>query len=74
MSQAIDRILEEVRNLSPEEQIRLRETLNAQPLTADSQRQSAAKNLFGKYSHAPAASAEFSARKADEIDQDKNNW
>ncbi len=67
MSQAIDRILAEVRNLSQEERMCLREALNTQPLTADSRRQSAAKELFGKYAHAPTSSAEFSARKAAEM-------
>ena len=67
MSQAIDRILEEVRHLSPEEQICLREALNTRSLAVDSQRQSTAKELFGKYAHAPTSSAEFSARKAAEM-------
>ena len=67
MSQAVDRILEEARNLSLEEQMCLREALNARPLTIDPRRQSAAKELFGKYAHAPTSSAEFSARKAAEM-------
>ena len=67
MSQAVNRILEEVRNLSPEERLCLREALNTQSLVEDSPRQFAAKELFGKYAYASTSSAEFCARKAAEM-------
>ena len=47
--------------------MRLREALDAQLPTTESQRQVAAKELFGRYAHAPTSSAEFAARKAAEM-------
>ena len=73
MSQAVEHILEEVRGLSLEEQVRLREALNAQSTTATPSSRSAAEELFGKYAHAPTSSAEFSARKAAEMLEEEHS-
>jgi hypothetical protein len=67
MSRSVDRILEEAQALTPEERLRLRELLTTPRPKIDAQREDAARELFGKYAHAPTSSEEFCARKAAEI-------
>ena len=75
MSATLDRIIEEIQQLSPDEQRQLREILNREPhepstgtLTPEQQRRAdLIRSIRGKYAHLPTSSAEFAARKADEI-------
>lgn len=76
MSQALDRIIEEVRQLSPDEQERLREMLNrkqhlfASDTHTDEQARRAdlIRSIRGKYAHLQTSSDDFAARKAEEIE------
>jgi hypothetical protein len=67
MSQAIERILEEVRSLTPEERCQLLESLRGvSPLPARTSSEFAGR-VYGKYAHVRTSSEDFCARKADEI-------
>jgi hypothetical protein len=76
MSQALDRILEEVRQLSPDERRQLRERLNYEahitpsPVPRDVQAERAAliTSVRGKYAHVPTSSEAFNQRKQEEIE------
>ena len=75
MSQTLDRIIEEVRQLAPDERRQLREMLDREPhpLTSDSltpeqaRRAALIRSIRGKYAHLPTSSDDFAARKAEEI-------
>ena len=68
MSAVLDRVLEEARALSPEEQRRLCEALNEQIRQGEqSERDALASSIRGKYANVLTSSEEFAARKADEI-------
>lgn len=76
MSQALDRIIEEVRHLSPDEQRQLREMLDREerPSAGDeyqterSRRIALSRTIRGKYAHLGTSSDDFAARKAEEIE------
>lgn len=67
MSQAIERILEEVRSLSPEERRQLLESLQDPSPAAASTSFEFADRVYGKYAHVRTSSEDFCARKADEV-------
>ena len=67
MSQAIERILEEVRSFTPEERRQLLESLQGSPPLPASTSSEFADRLYGKYAHVRTSSEDFCARKADEI-------
>ncbi|MBA2646081.1 MAG: hypothetical protein H0U81_04705 [Pyrinomonadaceae bacterium] len=61
MSATLDRIIEEVRQLLPDEQRQLRDVLDREARTAELRR------IQGKYAHLTTSSESFAARKAEEI-------
>jgi hypothetical protein len=61
VSAALDRIIEEVRALTPDEQQQLREMLEREARTAELRR------IQGKYAGTGAGSEGFAAEKAEEI-------
>lgn len=61
MSATLDRIIEEVRQLPPDEQQRLREVLDREARTAELRR------IQSKYAHLTTSSESFAMRKAQEI-------
>lgn len=62
MSSTLDRIIEEVRALNPDEQQRLRELLEREARTAELRR------VRGKYAHIPTGSDKFAREKQEEIE------
>lgn len=68
MSATLDRIIAEVRALSPDEQRQLRELLDreARPAEQD-ERNRLAESIRGKYRDVLTSSEEFAARKAEEV-------
>jgi hypothetical protein len=66
MSQAIERILEEVRSFTPEERRQLLESLQGSPPSPGSTSSEFAGRVYGKYAHVRTSSEDFCARKADE--------
>jgi hypothetical protein len=76
MSQALDRILAEVRQLSPDERRQLRERLDREahiapsPAQRDVQAERAAliTSVRGKYAYVPTSSEAFNQRKQEEIE------
>ncbi len=68
MSATLDRIIEEVRALSPEEQRQLRELLDGEARkTEQEERNRLAASIRGKYRDVLTSSEDFAARKAEEI-------
>ena len=67
MSQAIERILEEVRSFTPEERRQLLESLQGSPPLPASTSSEFAGRVYGKYAHVRTSSEDFCARKADEV-------
>ena len=69
MSTTLDKIIEEVRQLSPDEQRQLRELLDGgEPHDAERMRRTAlSRTIRGKHAHLGVSSEEFAARKAEEI-------
>jgi hypothetical protein len=68
MSATLDKIIEEVRTLSPEEQRQLREMLDREAQASEQSRRAAlSRSIRGKYAHLGVSSDEFAARKAEEI-------
>ena len=76
MSQALDRILEEVRQLSPDERRQLRERLAREAHIAPSSAQRDVQaeraplitSVRGKYAYVPTSSEAFNQRKQEEIE------
>lgn len=62
MSTSLDKIIEEVRALTPDEQQQLRELLDREARTAE------LRQIQGKYAHLGVSSEDFAARKAEEIE------
>jgi hypothetical protein len=62
MSSSLEKIIEEVRALSAEEQRQLRELLDREMRTAELRR------IQSKYAHLTTSSEAFAARKAEEIE------
>lgn len=68
MSVTLDKIIEEVRSLSPEEQRQLRELLDKEmQLSEQEKRDHLAAGIRGKYRDVLTGSDEFATRKANEI-------
>ncbi len=68
MSTTLDRIIEEVRALSPEEKQQLLEMLEHEtPRSEQSRRAARSRNIRGKYAHLGVSSNDFAVRKAEEI-------
>ncbi len=68
MSTTLDRIIEEVRALPPDEQKVLREMLDKESRTAEQSRRLAlSRTIRGKYAHLNTSSDDFAAQKAEEI-------
>ena len=68
MSATLDKIIEEVRALSPEEQQQLREMLERETRSFEQSRRAAlSRTIRGKYAHLGVSSDDFAARKAEEI-------
>lgn len=67
MSTTLDKIIEEVRALSPEEQRQLREMLDGEARSAEQEeRNRLSSRIRGKYRDVLTSSEEFAARKAEE--------
>ncbi len=64
MSATLDRIIEEVRQLPPDEQQRLRDVLDEE---RQERKHRPAESIRGKYRDVLTSSEEFAARKAEEI-------
>lgn len=68
MSHVLDKIIEEVRALSPDEQQLLREMLDREQHDAErARRADLSRQIRGKYSHLPTSSDDFARLKAEEI-------
>jgi hypothetical protein len=68
MSATLDKIIEEVRALSPEEQQQLREMLERETHNSEQEKRAAlSRSIRGKYAHLGVSSDDFAARKAEEI-------
>lgn len=68
MSPLLEKIIEEVKTLTPEEQQQLRELLNGQPDSGEqAERDRLASSIRGKYAGILTSSDEFAARKAEEL-------
>jgi hypothetical protein len=67
MSQGLERMLEEVRNLTPDERRQLLEALHAAPPARVFPRLEIVDRVLGKYAHVHTSSDDFCAGKADEI-------
>ncbi len=68
MSATLDRIIEEVKALPPEERRQLWEVLNTEANDSERSRRAAlARSIRGKYRDVLTSSEEFAARKAAEI-------
>ncbi len=68
MSATLDKIIEEVRQLPPDEQRQLREMLDRETNNSEQSRRAAlSRAIRGKYAHLGVSSDEFAARKAEEI-------
>ncbi len=65
MSTTLDKIIEEVRQLPPDEQRQLREMLERD--SEQSRRATLSHTIRGKYAHLGVSADEFAARKAEEI-------
>ncbi len=69
MSVTLDKIIEEVRQLPPDEQRQLRAVLDQEAQsTEQAERNRIAHSIRGKYAHVLTSSDEFAARKAEEIE------
>ena len=75
MSLALERVLEEVQNLTPEERWQLLEALRAAPpARVVPPRLEIVDRVHGKYAHVRTSSEDFCARKAHEIAlEDRSN-
>lgn len=68
MSTTLDRIIEEVRALPPDEQKVLRELLDKESRDSEQARRIAlSRTIRGKYAHLNISSDDFAAQKAEEI-------
>jgi hypothetical protein len=68
MSATLDKIIKEVRTLTPEEQQQLLEMLEQEsPNSERARRVALARQIRGKYRDALSSSEEFIARKAEEV-------
>ncbi len=68
MSATLDRIIEETKSLTPEEQQQLRAALDAQVRPAEqAERDRLASQIRGKYADLLSSSEEFARRKSEEI-------
>ncbi len=68
MSHVLDRIVEEVRGLPPNERQLLSEMLfREQHLAERSRRAALSRQIRGKYAHLPTSSEDFARRKTEEI-------
>jgi hypothetical protein len=71
MSATLDKIIEEVRALLPDERRQLLELLEQETPDYERARRSAlARNIRGKYAHLPTGSAEFIALKRKETERE----
>jgi hypothetical protein len=68
VSQAFERILEEVRGLTDPERTRLLRELENRILARAHTKPAAVGQLFGKYAFVPTSSDAFCSRKADELE------
>jgi len=74
MSLALERVLEEVQNLTPDERRQLLEALRAAPPARVPPRLEIVDRVHGKYAHVRTSSEDFCARKAHEIAvEDRSN-
>ena len=65
----LEKIIEDVRALTPDEQRELREMLNREAMSEEHARRAAiVKSIRGKYARVPTRSEEFAAHKQEEID------
>jgi len=68
MSATLDKIIEEVRSLTTEEQKQLLEMLEHETHSSEqSRRATLSSSIRGKYAHLGVSSDDFAARKAEEI-------
>jgi hypothetical protein len=73
MSATLDKIIEEVRALSPEEQRQLREMLEQEAHHSEQERRAAlSRSIRGKYRDVLTSGEVFAARKAEEIALEDN--
>ena len=68
MSPLLEKIIEEVKTLTPEEQSQLRDLLNSQPSSGEqAERDRLANSIRGKYAGILTSSDDFAARKDEEL-------
>jgi hypothetical protein len=68
MSATVDKIMEEFRELPPDEQQRLLEMLEREKQGSERERRAAlSRNIRGKYAHLPTGSDDFARLKREEI-------
>ncbi len=68
MSSTLDKIIEEVQKLPPDEKRQLRELLNDETRDSEQARRIAlSRTIRGKYEHLNISSDDFAAQKAEEI-------
>ena len=73
MSQALERVLHEIRNLTPEERRQLLEALHAEPLAQPVPRAEIVDRVHGKYAHVRTSSEDFCGRKAQAISRNPDS-
>ena len=65
----LEKIMQEVRTLSPEELRELREMIDREARSQEQvRREEALRRIRGKYAHLPTSSEDFAARKREEIE------
>ena len=72
MSQALERILEEVKGLTLQERQRLREFLEQETPSRNVTARNRVRQTRGKYAHVPTSSGAFARRKREEIELEDN--
>jgi hypothetical protein len=68
MSRAVEKILAEINNLTPDEQCELRALLEQDQISPIARTAEMIREIKGKYSFVPTSSEAFAARKAEEIE------
>jgi hypothetical protein len=75
MSATLDKIIEEVRALSPEEQRQLREMLERETHISEQLRRAAlSESIRGKYAHVQTSSEDFIAQKHEETRREDSKF
>ena len=71
MTATLEKILAEVKTLSPAEKTELKEILSAQEISVEAQRQALIRETMGKYAHLPGSVDEFLANKHEDNEREE---